>query len=318
MDASSPRREFYPPITPFDHGMLRVDDRHELYWEQSGNPDGIPVVFLHGGPGGATNGSHRRFFDPQHYRIVLFDQRGCGRSKPFADIANNTTDHLIDDMEALREHLGIQRWMVFGGSWGSTLAIAYGVTHPDRCLAFILRGVFLARPQELDWFLSGIRTVFPEAYATFENALPADERDNLLENYHRRLTSPESESNVPAANAWNRYESSCSQLVPSTASGSMGVSGLALARIEAHYFINHMFLAETPLLGRLTAIAHVPAIIVQGRYDMVCPITTAHELAQNWKNAELVIVPDAGHSAMEPGTRSALVEAMERFKSILA
>jgi len=318
MDASRLHHEFYPPIQPFDHGMLRVDERHELYWEQSGNPNGVAVIFLHGGPGGGTNSSHRRFFDPSHYRIILFDQRGCGRSRPFADISDNTTDHLVSDMETLRQHLGIQRWMVFGGSWGSTLAIAYGVAHPERCQAFILRGVFLARPQELDWFMSGVRTVFPEAYAAFEGAMPEAEQDNLLENYHRRLTSTEPAINVPAADAWNRYESACSQLAPSASLGAMGSAGLALARIEAHYFINNMFLAENPLLDRLHRITHLPAAIIQGRYDMVCPIITAYELAQTWENADLTIVPDAGHSAMEPGTRSALVEAMERLKSLPA
>ncbi len=318
MDASSQRREFYPSINPYDHGMLAVDDQHQLYWEQSGNPDGVPVVFLHGGPGGGCNGSHRRFFDPGHYRIILFDQRGCGRSKPFAGTTDNTTDHLIADLEILRRHLDINRWMVFGGSWGSTLAIAYGVTHPDRCLAFILRGVFLARQQELDWFLSGIRTVFPDAYAALEAALPENERGALLQNYHRRLTDQEAATNLPAANAWNRYESDCSQLIPAKSSGAIGTAGLALARIEAHYFINDMFLADKPLLERLDAITHLPAAIIQGRYDMVCPMTTAYELAEMWPNATLNIVPDAGHSAMEPGTRSALVGAMEGFKSLSA
>jgi len=316
MDASSQRREFYPPTNPYEHGMLQVDQRHQLYWEQSGNPDGVPVVFLHGGPGGGTNSAHRRFFDPRHYRIILFDQRGAGRSKPFAEIADNTTDHLIADMESLRRHLSIDRWMVFGGSWGSTLAIAYGVTHPDRCLAFILRGVFLARQQELDWFLSGIHTVFPEAYQAFEKALPDDERGAVLENYHRRLISPDPSINVPAANAWNRYESECSQLIPASSASVMGTAGLALARIEAHYFINNVFLPENALIDRLSAIKHLPAAVIQGRYDMVCPMVSAYDLVQNWPGAKLTIVADAGHSAMEPGTRSALIDAMELFKSI--
>ncbi len=316
MDASTRRHQFYPPLSPFNHGMLRVDPRHELYFEQSGNPNGVPVVFLHGGPGGGVNDSHRRYFDPDHYHIVLFDQRGSGRSLPFASIADNTTDHLIADMETLRHHLNIERWMVFGGSWGSTLAIAYGVTHPERCLAFILRGVFLARPQELDWFLSGMRTIFPEAYAEFERALPENEHDNLLENYYRRLSNDQIDIHLSAANAWNRYESGCSQLIPITSPRNMGAAGLALARIEAHYFINGMFLTGNPLLGRLDKITHLPAAIIQGRYDIVCPPTTAFELADKWDNAELTIVSDAGHSAMEPGTKSALIEAMERFKSL--
>jgi len=316
MDASRPRDELYPPIVPFDHGVLQVDDRHHLYWEQSGNMKGIPVVFLHGGPGGGVNSTHRRFFDPMHYHIILFDQRGCGRSKPFADITDNTTDHLIADIESLRRHLKIDRWMVFGGSWGSTLALAYGVTHPDRCISFILRGVFLARARELDWFLTGVQTVYPDAYAKFINALPEEERGDVLQNYYRRLTNSDPAVHLPAANAWNRYESDCSQLIPSTSTGSMGTAGLALARIEAHYFVNKMFLENTPLMEYLPAISHLPAIIVQGRYDMVCPMATAYELASGWDKAELTIVPDAGHSAMEPGTRSALIRAMEQFKSL--
>jgi proline iminopeptidase len=316
MDASSQHHQFYPPISPFSHGLLPVGGRHELYYEQSGNPSGVPVVFLHGGPGGGTNGSHRRFFDPAHYHIILFDQRGSGRSRPYADITENTTGHLIEDMETLRDHLDLERWIVFGGSWGSTLAIAYGVTHPKRCLAFVLRGVFLARAQELDWFLSGMRTIYPDAFVDFEQALPEDERPGLLDNYYKRLISTNENIHIPVANAWNRYESACSQLIPPESSGGGGSIGLALARIEAHYFVNQMFLADQPLLERMDQIAHLPARIIQGRYDIVCPIATAFELSQKWDNAHLTIIPDAGHSAMEPGIKSALIEAMEDLKSL--
>jgi len=317
MDAYATRREFYPAIEPFGHGMLQVDETHELYWEQSGNPDGVPVVFLHGGPGGGTNGLHRRFFDPDHYRIVLFDQRGCGRSKPFASLKNNTTDHLVDDIETLRRHLEIGRWIIFGGSWGSTLAIAYGLSHPARCLAFVIRGIFLGRAQELDWFLGGMRTVFPEALEALANFLPEAERGDVLASYHRRLTDEDPAIHLPAANAWNRFESECSLLIPRETSGSMGAAGLALARIEAHYFINAMFLENTPLLERIDLIRDIPATIVQGRYDMVCPMTSAYELSKVWTSSSLNVIADAGHSAMEPGIRSALIDAMDGFKSLL-
>jgi len=316
MDAYATRREFYPPIEPYTHGMLRADETHELYWEQSGNPDGVPVIFLHGGPGGGTNGLHRRFFDPDHYRIILFDQRGCGRSKPFANITDNTTGHLVDDIETLRRHLQIESWIVFGGSWGSTLAIAYGLAHPAHCLAFVIRGIFLGRAKELDWFLGNMQTIFPEALEAFRGFLPEAERNDVLVNYHRRLTDEDSNVHLPAANAWNRFESACSLLVPRESSGSMGVAGLALARIEAHYFINNMFLANTPLLERIDLLGDIPATIVQGRYDMVCPMISAYELSQVWTNSSLNVIADAGHSAMEPGIRSALIDAMDGFRSL--
>lgn len=316
MDASSRLREFYPPVNPFNHGALQVSDVHELYWEQSGNPAGVPVVFLHGGPGGGCNSSHRRFFDPNHYRIILFDQRGCGRSKPFAEVKDNTTNSLVSDLEQLRRHLVIDKWIVFGGSWGSTLALAYGTTFPGSCLGFVLRGVFLARPEELDWFLYGMQTIFPEAFNAFKAALPEEEHDNLLGNFYRRLMDPEATVNLPAANAWNKYESECSQLIPARSTGVMGSAGLALARIEAHYFINDMFLSDSPLLNRLNKVIHLPCTIVQGRYDMVCPMKSAFDLHENWPGSTLDVVADAGHSAMEPGTKSALINAMESFKSL--
>lgn len=320
MDAQETRRDLYPKIEPFDHGMLAVDDRHQLYWEQSGNPDGVPVVFLHGGPGAGTNPTHRRFFDPDHYRIVLFDQRGAGRSQPFADITDNTTDHLVDDIEQLRNHLDVEAWLVFGGSWGSTLALAYGIAHRERCLGFILRGIFLGRTDETEWFLDGMRKVFPEAWRAFSEFLPEMERTDLLENYHRRLTDQDSTVHDSAAEAWNRYETNCSTLLgdPASTRSGGGRAALALARIEAHYFMNGFFMGNDHIFENIKNLAGIPAYIVQGRYDLICPICTADELAQLWTGANYVIVPNAGHSAMEPGIRSALVDAAEQLKTLLA
>jgi len=317
MDAQAGRQALFPKIEPFGEGLLSLGGGHEMYWEQSGNPDGVPVVFLHGGPGAGANAAHRRFFDPETYRIVIFDQRGAGRSKPFSEITDNTTDHLVEDIETLRRHLGIEGWLIFGGSWGSTLALAYGIKHPERCTGFILRGIFLGSMQELDWFLGGIRTVFPEAWRDFMGFLPEDERADPTEAYFRRLTDPDPAQYLPAAEAWNHYEASCSVLrvnFNDTKPTGGGGAGLALARIEAHYFRNGMFLDDDYLLNNLGAVRDIPAVIIQGRYDMVCPIVTADKLAAAWPKADYVIVPDAGHSAMEPGIRTALVKATEDLK----
>jgi proline iminopeptidase len=316
MDAQEPRRDLYPSIEPDQSGLLPVDDLHQIYWEVSGNPQGVPVLFVHGGPGAGTNPAHRRFFDPAHYRIVLFDQRGSGRSKPYAEITDNTTAHLIADMEALRLHLGIEQWLLFGGSWGSTLALAYGIAHPDRLLGFVLRGIFLGRERELNWFLKDIQTVYPEAWSAFVSYLPDNEQADPLAAYHRRLISTNSAVHGPAAQAWNRFEQDCSTLnhSPRTGEAATGYSALALARIEAHYFINHMFMAENELLDNLHRVSDLPVRIIQGRYDMVCPMISAYSLAQAWPGSELVVIADAGHSAMEPGTRAALVEAMDDFR----
>jgi proline iminopeptidase len=311
------RTDLYPPIEPYSTGMLRVDRRHGLYYEQCGNAAGTPVLFLHGGPGAGATAAHRRFFDPAFYRIVIFDQRGAGRSTPSADIADNTTPHLIQDIEALRQMLGIDRWLLFGGSWGSTLALAYGQAHPERCLGFVLRGIFLSRDSEIDWFLHGLGHVFPEAQRAFAGFLPRAERADLLANYYRRLTDPDPATHRPAARAWSGYEAACSTLLPNAdnvAAVNDDRVALALARIEAHYFVNKIFLPPDSLMGNLGRIAHLPAAIVHGRYDMVCPITTGEMLARAWKGSELMIVPDAGHSAMEPGIRAALVGGTERFK----
>ena len=317
MDISQTQYQLYPEIQPHVKGMLDLDGHHKMYWEVSGNPDGVPAVFLHGGPGAGASPSHRRFFDPDYYRIVVFDQRGSGRSKPFAETQDNTTQHLIDDMETLRRKLEIDKWLVFGGSWGSALALAYGIELPERVAGFVLRGIFLCRQLELDWFLGGVRSVFPENWRAFMEYLDTDDRDNPLGAYHRLLMDPDPAVHGPAARVWARFEGACSTLMSSPRSVSNLESGreaLALARIEAHYFVNDLFLAEDHFLSNLGRIRAIPAILVQGRYDMVCPVRTADELAVAWHEAEYVIVPDAGHSAMEPSIRSALVAATERFK----
>jgi len=313
------RTDLFPPIDPYGTGFLRLDDRHAMYWEQSGNPRGVPVIFLHGGPGAGATSAHRRFFDPYHYRIVVFDQRGAGRSTPHGAIEDNTTPILVADIERLRLHLGIDRWHVFGGSWGSTLALAYAQTHPERVRSLTLRGIFLGRKPELDWFLYGIGNVFPEAWQAFAGHLPAAERADLLGNYWRRLIDPDPAIHLAAARAWSAYEGSCSTLLPSpetVQAFSEDRMALGLARIEAHYFRNNLFMAENALIDDVARIRHIPGTIVQGRYDMVCPIVSADLLAKAWPEARYHIVADAGHSAMEPGIRAQLVAAMERAKRL--
>ena len=315
--ARTPRTELYPDVDPFDSGMLPLDAIHTMYWEQSGNPAGVPVVFLHGGPGAGSSPAHRRFFDPAFYRIVIFDQRGAGRSKPHGELKDNTTPHLIADMETLRTKLGVERWLVFGGSWGSTLALAYGEAHPDRCLGFVLRGIFLCREQEAEWFLHGMRHVFPEAWHKFVGAIPESERADLLDAYVRRLNHPDPAVHMPAARVWSTYEGACSTLLPNpdtVAYFSGDHVALGLARIEAHYFRHRVFLPENALLENVHRLRHIPAVIVQGRYDMVCPTVTADDLHRAWPEAEYMVVSDAGHSAWEPGIRAQLVAAVERFK----
>lgn len=306
----------FPPIDAYQTGRLVVDSRHSLYWEQSGNPNGVPIVFLHGGPGAGTAPAYRRFFDPAHYRIVLFDQRGSGRSTPNAEIRDNTTAHLVADIELLRLRLDIERWFVFGGSWGSTLALAYGEAHPDRCLGFILRGIFLFRRHEVDWFMRHMGRVFPEARRHFVGFLPREERDDLLGSYYARLVNPDPAVHCPAARVWSAYEDACSRLLPRGDTGNDDCDALALARIEAHYMVNDGFMAENALLDNLAAVRRHPAAIVQGRYDMVCPTATADELARAWPGADYTVVPDAGHSALEVGTAAALVAATEKFKKL--
>ncbi len=311
--------DLFPEITPFQTGHLPLSDGHTMYWEQSGNPRGVPVLFLHGGPGAGAGPVHRRFFDPAFWRIVVFDQRGSGRSTPIARIEGNTTPHLVEDIETLRRHLGIANFLAFGGSWGSTLALAYAQAHPERVRGCVLRGIFLGRPAELDWFMHGMAAVFPEANAAFIGHLPPEERGDVLGNYLRRLTDPNPAIHMPAARAWSLYEGSCSTLMPNPESANSFAhdrASLGLARLEAHYFANHLFLREGGLLAGMGRIAHIPAAIVQGRYDMICPPCTAFDLAAAWSGARLTVIPDAGHSALEPGTRRALVAAVERFRTL--
>jgi len=288
-----------------------------MYWEQVGNPRGRPVLFLHGGPGAGAGAVHRRFFDPDFWRVAIFDQRGAGRSRPLGSLEHNTTQDLVADIETLRRHLGIERWLLFGGSWGSTLALAYAQAHPDRVIGCVLRGVFLGRPSEVHWFLHGLAAVFPDAHANFVSFLPPEERGDLLGAFLRRLTDPDPAVHMPAARAWSVYEGSCSTLLPSpetVTSFAQDRTALGLARIEAYYFANSLFLPPEGLLGHMQRISQVPAEIVQGRYDMICPACTAFELAAAWRAARLSVVPDAGHSALEPGIRRALVAAVERFR----
>ena len=314
-----PRQDLYPPIEPFETAILDVGDGHRLYYEQSGNPSGRPVLFLHGGPGAGSSPDHRRFFDPAHYRIVIHDQRGAGRSTPVGELRANSTGHLIADIECLRETLGIADWLVFGGSWGSTLALAYAEEHPAVVKALILRGIFLGRPAEIEWFLHGMGTFFPESRERFLAALPDAERDDPLGNFHRRLNDADPAVHLPAARAWSMFEGGCSTLRPSletVAAFGEDRMALGLARIEAHYFINGVFLPDNALLDRIGRIRHIPGTIVQGRYDVICPIVTADRLHRAWPDADYVVVPDAGHSAMEPGVRKALVQAMEGYKTL--
>ena len=312
----NPRPNLFPHLDPNHAGYLDVGEGHRLWWEESGSPKGTPVVFLHGGPGAGCSPAHRRFFDPSHYRIILFDQRGAGRSKPYAEIAANDTQRLIEDIEALRTHLNVDRWLVFGGSWGSTLALAYGETYPERCLGFILRGIFLGSGEEVDWFLNGMGRVFPEAHRAFLQHIPPSERHDILDAYARRLFSKNPAEALAAAKSWATYESSCSTLLPTELPDvtDNGEGLLAIARIEAHYFLNSLFLSDRQLLDNVDRISHLPAVIVQGRYDMICPTTSADALASAWPKAGLVLIDDAGHSAMEPGIRAALVQATENFK----
>ena len=312
-----PRGDLFPEIGPFETGYLPLSDGHVMYWEQVGNPRGQPVLFLHGGPGAGAGAVHRRFFDPQFWRVAIFDQRGAGRSRPLGSLHANTTAHLVADIEALRRHLGVERWLLFGGSWGSTLALAYAQAHPEQVAGLVLRGVFLGRRDEVTWFLHGLARVFPDAHAAFAGHLPEAERGELLRHYLRRLTDPDPHVHIPAARAWSVYEGSCSTLLPSpdtVASFAQDRTALGLARIEAHYFAHDLFLPRGGLLGGMDRIGHLPAEIVQGRYDMICPAASAFELAAAWPQARLTLIPDAGHSALEPGVRRALVAAVERFR----
>jgi len=306
----------YPEIDLYQSGWLPVSPAHQIYFEQCGNPAGQPVVFLHGGPGSGCNPNQRRFFDPSHYRIILLDQRGCGRSKPQGCVEQNTTADLVSDLEVLRQSLEIERWLVFGGSWGSTLALAYAVAHPDTVDGLILRGIFLSRPHELQWFLKDVKNFFPEVWEKLVTYLPADERNDLLQAYYRRIFDADKNVSLPAACVWNAYESAIMSLhAPSSPTVTPADEvQIARAKVQLHYIMHGCFVSERPLLEEAKALAHIPTVIVQGRYDMVCPPITAWELGKVMPHAELQMIPDAGHSAMEPGTAAALVAATERFK----
>src|SRR5258707_11577857 len=312
-------RTLYDPIEPYDTGRLKVSDVHEIHYEQCGNPKGKPVVSLHGGPVGGSVPEYRQFFDPAAYRIVLFDQRGSGQSTPHASLEDNTTWHLVSDIEKLREHCGIDKWQVFGGSWGSTLALAYAEQHPERVTELVLRGIFLCRPKEIKWFYQeGTSWIFPYVWEEFLKVIPESERDDMVSAYYRRLTSDDEQVRAGAARAWSIWEGSTSKLsfdYKSIEKFADPQFALAFARIECHYFMNNCFFpTENYLVENIGKIRHIPGVIVQGRYDSVCPMTSAWDLHRAWPEAELFITPDAGHSIMEPGNTSALVEATDRFR----
>jgi proline iminopeptidase len=313
-------RAIYPPIEPRVTGHLRVSPLHEMYFEECGNPRGTPVVFVHGGPGGSTEPNNRRFFDPDAYRIVLFHQRGCGNSRPHSCLDENTTWHLVQDMELLRAHLGIERWVVFGGSWGSTLSLAYSETHPERVRALIVRGIWLVRPHEVRWFYhDGANFIFPDAWEEYLEPIPVEERADLLAAYYRRLTSDDAATRSEAARAWCLWEAHTLKLVPHPLdyiqNYASGAYADALARLECHYYINGAFLkSPNQLLEDVGRIRRIPGAIVQGRYDVICPTLGAWDLHHRWPEAEFVIIPDAGHIAFEPGTADFLIRATDRFR----
>ena len=308
----------YPPIEPYRTHRLKVSALHEIYAEECGNPNGRPVVFVHGGPGGGCEPWHRQFFDPKRYRIVLFDQRGCGRSTPNAELRENTTGDLVADMEQIRELLGIEQWVVFGGSWGSTLGLAYAQAQPQRTRALILRGIFLLRPEEIRWFYQeGANWIYPDAWEQYLAPIPQSERGDLVAAYHRRLTSENTAVRREAARAWSTWEGATSKLLQSEdmiARYSGDHFSEAFARIECHYFVNGGFFdSPNQLLERIDRIRHIPAVIVQGRYDVVCPMKSAWDLHRAWPEATFSVVPDAGHAASEHGTLNRLIEAADHF-----
>ena len=307
----------YPEIEPYQSGWFEASTIHHVYYEQCGNPAGQPVVFLHGGPGSGCNPAQRRFFDPAHYRIILLDQRGCGRSRPLGCVDENTTENLVSDIEHLRGLLGIDRWLVFGGSWGSTLALAYTLAYPTSVTGLILRGVFLSRTAELNWFLNDVKHFYPEAWETLLAFLDPSEHGNVLQAYANRVSSNDATVNIPAAIHWNAYESSIMTLRPSSNSSPVVPDDiqLARARVQLHYLLHECFIGQRDILKEIGALAHIPTTIIQGRYDMVCPPRTAWQLSQAMPHAEFHLIPDAGHSAMEPGTTSELIAATEQFKT---
>jgi proline iminopeptidase len=317
-DSSTELRTLYPPIEPYRFGHVDVGDGHRLYWEQCGNPDGKPAVFLHGGPGAGCSPDHRRLFDPERYNVMLFDQRGCGRSTPHAALEANTTWDLVADIEKLREMAGVDRWQVFGGSWGSTLALAYAETHPDRASELILRGIFMMRQSELDWFYqAGASAIFPDKWEAFLAPIPEGERGDLVAAYHRRLTSEDPEVRLEAAKAWSGWEGATITLLPDPKLLDEHMSdefAIAIARIENHYMVHRGWMEEGELLRGIDRIRHIPGVIVQGRYDACTPPTSAWDLHRAWPEAELHIIPDAGHAYNQPGILDRLIRATDQFR----
>ncbi len=312
-----PADALFPALEPHRSGRLAVDPIHTLYWEECGNPQGVPVLFLHGGPGAGIAPMHRQFFDPLHYRIVLFDQRGAGQSTPLGETRHNTTQLLVADIERLRALLGIEEWLLFGGSWGSTLALAYAQAHPQCCSGLVLRGIFLCTAAEIDWFLNGIRWFYPDVHAQFAAPIAEVERGDLLAAYCQILFGDDAAAGLEAARAWYRYEDSTLHLLPDPqlqVQSESDAVALAVARLEAHYFRHAGFLEEGQLIRNVDRIRHLPAVIIQGRYDVICPPLSAWRLHQAWPEASLHIIPDAGHSAFEPGIARALVRATEQFR----
>lgn len=309
-------QQLFPPRVPIGTHRIDVGDGHNLYVEECGNPDGIPVVFLHGGPGAGISPIHRQLFDPELFRVILFDQRGSGQSRPFGAIADNTTQALVADLELIRAYFGIEQWLVFGGSWGATLALVYGISHPERCLGFVLRGVFLGTAAEVRWFLYDMGRFYPEAWDRFVNALPPHEQDDLLENYYRRLTSSSPSISIPAAESWSAYENSCATLRAELRGGG-GRMAVSLATLEAHYFRNNCFLEDGFILNNMEKIDQLPCIIVQGRHDVICPPISASNLAKAWPKAELKMVDNAGHSALEPVVLQELMSGLQRIAGMI-
>ncbi|WP_428355645.1 prolyl aminopeptidase [Methyloprofundus sp.] len=317
--AMSQLKYLYPHIQPYKTGRLKVDDRHELYYEEVGNPDGQPVVFLHGGPGGGIESDNRKFFDPNFYRVILFDQRGAGKSTPKADIVNNSTWDLVSDIEKLRTHVGIDQWIVFGGSWGSTLALAYAETHPKKVKALALRGIFLSRPKEIEWFYQkGAGKIYPEDWEKFIEIIPEQEQQNIAAAYYKRLTSEDPLIRQQAAESWSTWEASCSFVQKRRSSlNEFSDADLSLARIECHYFINNSFFqTDNWLIENIDCIRNIPCQIVHGRHDMICPIENCWDLQKAWPEAKLHIIEDAGHSAKEPGTVDRLIRIMDDYKNL--
>lgn len=301
----------FPEIKPYKRHQLKVSELHELYVDEAGNPHGIPVVFVHGGPGGACDASSRRFYDPNKFRIITFDQRGCGRSTPHGELQENDSEALIGDMEKIRETLGVDQWMLFGGSWGSTLSLLYAQVHPSRVLAMVLRGIFLCRQADLNWlYLDGLNRVFPDQWEDFVKPISQEDRTDLLQAYYRRLTGPDEIARMAAAKTWSAWEGACSKLRPSAealAKFTKSHNAMALARIETHFFVNRGFITENQIIENMDKIAHIPGRIVHGRYDMICPLDNAYTLHQHWQASELHIIRDAGHSASEPSNVDALM-----------